>query len=587
MIKLRAVDGMFGKINASAGRFTTAASSAGNAVRNAGKQAEKGSKGFGQFASSLMRIAKYRLIRTALKELVSAFKEGLQNAYQFSKGIGGDLAAALDMLSTKSLTMKNQLGSAFGALIQNIAPIIQRIIALVTAAANAIAQLFAVLGGRGTYLKAVDASKEFAKSTKAGAGAAKELRKQLMGFDEINRLDDVTPSGGGGGGADVQDFNKMFEETAVSDFAQQLKDKINESDWFGAGQLLAEKINSFFQNPEIDTKIYEAGRWIAEKMTAIPEAIAGFFNTLDASAVVNDIFRFFASIFNGISEWIARYDWLAIGKRIYEKLRETIAGIDFSTIAKSFFHFLGAAFGAAIALIDGFMSGLWADLKEYFRKKTEEAGGNVVLGFLKGIWDGIRNIASWIYKNIAEPFIKGVKSAFGIHSPSTVMEEIGGYIVEGLLIGITNAWHGLTAWIENAWENLKSWWGNLSLGAFNLKLPHIQYSLVTVPILGTIPDPRTLSIAWYANGGFPEDGLFMANHNELVGQFSNGNTAVANNEQIIAGIERGVYNAMTSALAGQNNGSRDIRVYLDGKEIGAASRRYERSVSRATGVSMA
>lgn len=51
----------------------------------------------------------------------------------------------------------------------------------------------------------------------------------------------------------------------------------------------------------------------------------------------------------------------------------------------------------------------------------------------------------------------------------------------------------------------------------------------------------------FADGGFPEDGLFMANHSELVGQFSNGKTAVANNDQIVTGIENGVYRGMMRA----------------------------------------
>lgn len=53
----------------------------------------------------------------------------------------------------------------------------------------------------------------------------------------------------------------------------------------------------------------------------------------------------------------------------------------------------------------------------------------------------------------------------------------------------------------------------------------------------------------YVNGGFPEDGLFYANHNELVGQFSNGDTAVANNDQIVAGIKAGVKEAVAEVLA--------------------------------------
>ena len=57
----------------------------------------------------------------------------------------------------------------------------------------------------------------------------------------------------------------------------------------------------------------------------------------------------------------------------------------------------------------------------------------------------------------------------------------------------------------------------------------------------------------FASGGIVEDGLFMANHGELVGKFSNGKTAVANNEQIIQGISAGVYNAVSSALASNNN----------------------------------
>ena len=89
-------------------------------------------------------------------------------------------------------------------------------------------------------------------------------------------------------------------------------------------------------------------------------------------------------------------------------------------------------------------------------------------------------------------------------------------------------------------------------------------------------------VARYASGGFPEDGLFMANHGELVGKFSNGRTAVANNEEIIRGIEQGVFNAVTSAMSSQGNG--DIRIYLDGKQIANTVTRNQMNLSRATGV---
>ena len=71
-------------------------------------------------------------------------------------------------------------------------------------------------------------------------------------------------------------------------------------------------------------------------------------------------------------------------------------------------------------------------------------------------------------------------------------------------------------------------------------------------------------------GGFPdgEDGLFYANHNEMVGTFSNGKTAVANNDQIVSGISAGVYSAVTAAMGNSGNGNSPIlNVYVGGKEI--------------------
>lgn len=65
----------------------------------------------------------------------------------------------------------------------------------------------------------------------------------------------------------------------------------------------------------------------------------------------------------------------------------------------------------------------------------------------------------------------------------------------------------------------------------------------------------------YATGGFPEDGFFYANHNELVGGFDNGRTAVANNEQITQGIYEAVRDAM------RDSGGGNITIEMDGYEV--------------------
>lgn len=97
-------------------------------------------------------------------------------------------------------------------------------------------------------------------------------------------------------------------------------------------------------------------------------------------------------------------------------------------------------------------------------------------------------------------------------------------------------------------------------------------------------------IPMYAKGGFPEDGLFMANHNELVGQFSNGRTAVANNEQIVAGIEYGVERAVERALAPylsdiarntRETADKDMSVNIGDRDIARANARGSKSLGYA------
>ena len=78
----------------------------------------------------------------------------------------------------------------------------------------------------------------------------------------------------------------------------------------------------------------------------------------------------------------------------------------------------------------------------------------------------------------------------------------------------------------------------------------------------------TMRLPHFATGGFPEDGMFMANNGELVGKFTNGKTAVANNEQIVQGIQSGVYRAVKEAMGeSNNNGNNVVQVYIGKKKI--------------------
>lgn len=89
--------------------------------------------------------------------------------------------------------------------------------------------------------------------------------------------------------------------------------------------------------------------------------------------------------------------------------------------------------------------------------------------FGKDIWNGIvGGLPTWsgikqeLKENLVDPFINGFKDLFGIHSPSTVMKELGGYLVEGLFGGLGNLASGLQGIFQKAWGGIQGVAGKIA-----------------------------------------------------------------------------------------------------------------------------
>ena len=101
---------------------------------------------------------------------------------------------------------------------------------------------------------------------------------------------------------------------------------------------------------------------------------------------------------------------------------------------------------------DGVKS-VFSDTKEFFRKKVDDivdAFSNIKEKFLstgenivKGIWDGIKNGASWLKEKIsgfAGDVAGWFKKTFKIGSPSKLMaDEVGRYVGEGVGVGVIDS----------------------------------------------------------------------------------------------------------------------------------------------------
>ena len=188
------------------------------AVADVGSSAKAATASMGKLFASIKRIAFYRLLRTIIKEISQAFQEGLKHAYAFSKAAGTALAPALDRIASASGQMRNQIGAAFGELLMTIEPIILAIVSLINQLMQAMSALFAAVGGRSTYSVADKTADGWDKAT----GAAKKYKNTILGFDEINRLNDES----GGGGSNELGANGKFFDVALPEWANRIKEDV-------------------------------------------------------------------------------------------------------------------------------------------------------------------------------------------------------------------------------------------------------------------------------------------------------------------------------------------------------------------------
>lgn len=212
-------------------------------------------------------------------------------------------------------------------------------------------------------------------------------------------------------------------------------------------------------------------------------------------------------------------------------------------------------------------------------KSTIEALGiilkslGLILQLLKPILD-IVNVIGALALNFINWSIELIST--GLASFFDLISTLGEIIIalfDGDFKKIGELWNNLMERMTKRWSDFGKNIGNFFIKIWNKIIEKIESGLQKIvdgynkvaSALGwkTLGDVNLSGIKGqtFATGGFPEDGIFFANSNELVGRFDNGRTAVANNEQIINGIKQGVKEAILES----NNGN--AKIYIDGVEV--------------------
>lgn len=229
----------------------------------------------------------------------------------------------------------------------------------------------------------------------------------------------------------------------------------------------------------------------------------------------------------------------------------------------------------------------WSQLYQNIKVKLKETWDNSVGEWKNGIenwWN--QHVATWFTPEKWLGIYESIKSSLGTTWTNTVTDwkkNIGDWWKEDV-----EKWFKLETWtdmmkkVPDAFKETFKGAVNAAVAQLNRLIDWLNekfnFSYEGLELLGkevipafsvqlfTIPH-----IPEFATGGFPEDGLFMANHGELVGKFSNGRTAVANNEQITQGIKEAVIEGMSIVMASYSGNSEAItietHVEMDGRTI--------------------
>lgn len=202
---------------------------------------EKAQTRAGELTKQITDAAKGADIKAAMEGAKSAIQGGVKSILKYGIGIRAlyalfrklkqytieavkafaendpETKANIDSLKTSLAGLKASWGAAFAPVLNAVVPVLQTLISWLTAAANAVAQFFAVLSGKGTYKKAIANTGKLSSNLGGAADNAKEAKKQLMGIDTLTVMNDTNTGSGGGGGGGSAGSGFEYEDVAISE----------------------------------------------------------------------------------------------------------------------------------------------------------------------------------------------------------------------------------------------------------------------------------------------------------------------------------------------------------------------------------
>lgn len=210
----------------------------------------------------------------------------------------------------------------------------------------------------------------------------------------------------------------------------------------------------------------------------IPETLGEFFGSLPEKI---------SAWFDSIWEPVRQFDWAGFGydmgqalggavksavdfvtvtvpgwlAETYETVKASLDTFFTSTLPNFFTVTVPAAFKTVVDFVASVPEKLWNAIQAGWNWFIE-IGHSIV----NGIFEGLQTVWQSI-KDFVGGFVQGFKDALGIHSPSTVFAEIGGYLIQGLVNGLYNNFSGIGSFFSSFVNSAWSWGSDLAANLAN------------------------------------------------------------------------------------------------------------------------
>lgn len=454
-------------------------------IKHFKNKAEKSAKSVGKMTKKILMLGLgarslfllFRRLRTAF---VKAFTDMAQKVPEINK--------EFSVMKVAMANLKGAFVTAFEPLRMVAMPIIRQVANAITSLINLVAKFNAVLTGKALY-KATAGMYDYARSR---SNANKLF---TASFDTLNQIGD---SGSGNKEPELTYEQVTVDaDDAVSIFAQKVKEAWANGNFYEIGYLVAEWMTKAFNRATelIETTINDFAVKIA---TSVSTFINGAIAKLDLAEAVGRFKRSkFNLLFNTIYTMLSKISWYRLGTFIATGLMSFIRNLDVKKIAQTIntlFHSISEfIFGffdgidwdeawsqvfnfvseldigqiiadviliagrITLALFEAIKSGLKqlgifnfisTQIIEPWQETVANGGSvwdaivvvgeNIIEGLKQGLSNIISNVAEWLKELVTDPIIEKFKELFGIHSPSTVFEEFGKFIIEGFIEGLVN-----------------------------------------------------------------------------------------------------------------------------------------------------